>query len=132
LEASILADTITQQLRDLGYDAMQSDEADPEPDGRARIVSGVFRSINEGHRRRFAAMDASIVVSVEINTQTFGDKPQRVKILQLDSRRIQHQRRGHWEPGVNSAAKQLGVMIADAVAEPADRNSWSRRHADRR
>src|SRR5439155_17547068 len=64
--AFIVADTITQQLRDLGYDAVLSDEAGPETGGRALIISGVFRGINEGHRRHFAAKDASVVVSVEI------------------------------------------------------------------
>ena len=53
--AFIVADTMIQQLRDLGYDAVQSDEAGPEPDGRALIVSGALRSINEGHRRHLAA-----------------------------------------------------------------------------
>lgn len=58
--AFMLADTVTQQLRELGYDAVRSDEAGPEPGGRALVVSGAFRSINEGHRRRFAAKDASV------------------------------------------------------------------------
>jgi hypothetical protein len=67
----IVADTITQQLRDLGYDAVLSDEAGPETDGRALIISGVFRNINEGHRRHFAAKDARVVVrSMSIRSAT--------------------------------------------------------------
>jgi hypothetical protein len=126
--AFIVADTITQQLRDMGYDAVQSDEA-PEPNGRALIISGVFRTINEGHRRRFAAKDASVAASVEVVYQIHGAKPQRLKIFQMDSRQISHQSWMHREPGVSSVAMRLGVEIAHAVAEPAHRANWSvRRH----
>ena len=115
--AFILADTITQQLHDRGYDAVQSDEAGPEPNGRALIVSGAFRSINEGHRRRFAGKDASVAVSVAIDRQMHGETPQRLKVFQLDSRRIPQQSGRHGESGVNSAARRLGFVIADAAAE---------------
>ena len=81
--AFIVADTITQQLRDLGYDAVLSDEAGPETGGRALIISGVFRSINEGHRRHLAAKDASVVVSVDVDTQCHDEKPQRLKSFRL-------------------------------------------------
>ena len=129
--AFILADTITQQLHDRGYDTVQSDETGPEPDRRALIVSGVFRSINEGHRRRFAGKDASVAVSVAIDGQVPGEKPQRLNLFQLDSRRIPQHSGRHAEAGVNSAARRLGSVIADAAAELADRNSWPRRHADK-
>ena len=120
--AFIVADTTTQQLRDLGYDAVLSDEAGPETGGRALIISGVFRSINEGHRRHFAAKDASVVVSVEIDTQTHGEKPQRLKFFRLDSGQIPHESGRHREPGVNSAAMLVATMIAHAVAELAHRD----------
>lgn len=123
--AFTLADTVTQRLRQLGYDAVHSDEAGPEPGGRALVVSGAFRSINEGHRRRFAAKDASVAAAAEIAYQAQGAQPQRLMAFQLDSRQIPHQ----WlpaqrEPGVNSAAARLGIMIARAVAELAHRNNW--------
>ena len=73
--AFIVADTMIQQLRDLGYDAVQSDEAGPEPDARALVISGVFRTINEGHRRPFAAKDASVAASIEVASQMHGAKP---------------------------------------------------------
>jgi len=129
--AFVLAETVTEQLRGLGYNAVQSDDAGPEPDGRALIVSGAFRSINEGHRRRLAGKDASVAISVVIDSQMHGEKPQRLKVFQLDSRRIPQQSGRHAEAGVNSAARELGFVIADAAAELADRNSWPRRHADR-
>jgi Domain of unknown function (DUF4410) len=76
--AFTLAETIAQQLRELGYDAVQSNETGPEPGGRALIVSGAFRSINEGHRRRFAAKDASVAAAAEIEYQIEGAQPQRL------------------------------------------------------
>src|ERR1051325_6607143 len=115
--AFVLADTITEQLRALGYDAVQSDEAGPEPDGRVLIVSGTFRSINEGHRHRFASKDASVVASVEIASQRDGSSPQRLLASRLDSHRIPHNSWTNREPGVKSATRQLGRMIAEAVAE---------------
>ena len=99
---------------------MLSDEAGPETGRRTLIISGVFRGIDEGRRRHFAAKDASVVVSVEIDTQTHGEKPQRLKSFRLDSRRIPHET--HREPGVNSAAMLLATMIAHAVAELAHRD----------
>jgi hypothetical protein len=127
--AFIVADAITQQLRDMGYDAVQSDEAGPVPDGRALIISGVFRTINEGHRRRFAAKDASVAASVEVASQTQGAKPQRLKIFPMDSRQISHQSGMHREQGLSSAAMRLGGGIAHAIAELGHRANWSvRRH----
>ena len=120
--AFIVADTITQQLRDLGHNAVLADEAGPETGRRALIISGVFRGINEGHRRHFAAKDASVVVSVEIDMQTHGEKPQRLEFFRLDSRQIPHESGRHREPGVNSAAMLLATMIAHAVAELAHRD----------
>ena len=96
-------------------------KAGPEAGGRALIISG--RSINEGHRRHFAAKDASVVVSVEIDTQTHGETPQRLKSFRLDSRQIPHESGSHREPGVNSAATRLAIMIAQAVAELAHRDN---------
>jgi hypothetical protein len=121
--AFIVADTVTQQLRDLGYKAVPSDEAGPEAGGRALIISGEFRSINEGHRRHLAAKDASVVVSVDVDTQCHDEKPQRLKSFRLDSRQIPRESGRHREPGVNSAAMRLATMIAHAVAELAHRDN---------
>jgi hypothetical protein len=116
-----LADTITQQLHDLGFETVQSDEAGPEPGGRALIISGVFR-INEGHRRHLVANDASVAVAVEIKVQSYGANPQRLIVIQLDSRRIPNQSWRHREPEVSSATMRLAVTIANTVAEPAAAN----------
>ena len=121
----VLADTITAHLRELGYDAVQSDEAGPEPNGRALIVSGVFRSINEGHRRRLAAKDASVGASFEISAQSEGARPRRQLVSRLDSRRLPEKSATHREP-VKSAARQLGLIIANSVADLARRTNWPR------
>jgi hypothetical protein len=127
--AFIVADTMIQQLRDLGYDAVQSDEAGPEPDALALVISGVFRTINEGHRRRFAAKDASVAASIEVASQMHGAKPQRLKVLRMNSRQISQQSGMHHEQGLSSAAMRLGGGIAHAIAELAHRANWSvRRH----
>src|SRR5260370_35088831 len=46
-----VADAIAQQLNSLGYDAIRSGDAAPEPGARALIVRGVFRPIDEGRPR---------------------------------------------------------------------------------
>jgi len=119
-----MADTIAAQLRQLGYDAVQSDEAGPEPGGRALIVSGTFRRINEGHRRRFAAKDAGVAAWVEIDYQLYGGKPRRLSLLQLDSRHIPFPSRSTGEAGVSSAASRAALTITRAVGELANRSNW--------
>jgi hypothetical protein len=119
-----MAETITGQLRQLGYDAVQSDEAGPEPGGRALIVHGAFRSINEGHRRRFAGKDAGVAVWVEIDYQLYGGKPRRLSLLQLDSRQIPFPNRTSGDAGVTSAALRTAFTISRAVGELANRSNW--------
>src|SRR4051812_27352443 len=46
-----VADSVVQQLAALGYDAAKSNTAGAESGGRALIITGVFREINEGRRR---------------------------------------------------------------------------------
>lgn len=123
--AFTLADTITQKLRELGYEVLQSDGAGPQLSGRGLIVSGVFRSINEGHRRRLAAKDASVTVTAEIDYQTGGARPQRVMAFQLGSRQIPDGNPTQHESGVNAAAIRMGGMIAPWVAEAARRINWA-------
>jgi len=121
--AFIVADTITHELRDLGYHAVQSDEGGAEPDGRFLVVSGVFRNINEGHRRGAAAKDASIAVSVEIDIQIHDARPQRIAVFRLDTRQIPHQNSTQRNSGVSSVATRLAVTIAHTVAELAHRKN---------
>src|SRR6266851_9898575 len=79
-----LADAITQQLAASGYDAIRSDTAVPEPGARALIVSGAFRHIDEGRRRRVGAENPSIAVDAEIDYKAEPPAPQRTTELHLD------------------------------------------------
>ena len=123
-----LADVIATQLTALGYDAIRSDDAAPEPGGRALIVSGAFRHIDEGRRRRIGAENPSIAVDVDIDFQADSAVPQRITELHFDSRRVPRDaivgasaRRG---VDVNLAATRVGGAIARYVAETARLNSW--------
>jgi hypothetical protein len=123
-----LADTVVEQLRGLGYDAVRSDGASPQPGGRALVVTGAFRQINEGHRRHVGAEDASIMVDGEIDYQSAGAAPRRLTSFSLDSRQVPREpivsasaRRGS---DVSSAAVRVGRAVAGAVVELARRNNW--------
>src|SRR2546428_4700665 len=76
-----LADTVVEQLRRLGYDAVRADAASPQPGGRALVVTGAFRQINEGHRRHVGAEDASVAVAGEIDYQSAGAPPPRAQAV---------------------------------------------------
>jgi hypothetical protein len=123
-----LADAITTQLSQLGYDAIRSDTAVPEPGARALIVTGAFRHIDEGRRRRVGAENPSIAIDAEIEYQVETAVPQRITELHLDSRQVSQGaivgvsgRRG---VDVNLAATRAGGAIARYVAETARLNNW--------
>src|SRR5437762_5944044 len=61
-----VADTIVQQLAASGYDVARSDTAAPEPGGRALVISGTFRQINEGYRRRVGAENSHVAADVTV------------------------------------------------------------------
>ncbi|HLY46122.1 MAG TPA: hypothetical protein VKQ73_11125 [Stellaceae bacterium] len=115
-----LADTVAQQLVNLGYDAVRSDTASLEPDGRALVVTGAFRRIFEGHRRQ----NASIAVAVEIDSQAAGGGTRRLTAFNLDSRRLPQDPSGRHGSDVNFAATQIGATIARYVDDLARLNSW--------
>jgi hypothetical protein len=123
-----LADTVVEQLRGLGYDAVRTDAAAPQSGGQALVVTGVFRQINEGYRRRVGAEDASVVVNGEIDYQSAGAAPRRLTTFSLDSRQIAREpvvsasARGGSD--VNGAAARVGHAVARAVVELARRNNW--------
>ena len=72
-----LADAVTQQLAASGYDVTRSDTAAPEPGGRALVVNGAFRQINEGYRRQVGAENSHIAADVTVDYQTPGAAPIR-------------------------------------------------------
>ena len=123
-----LADAIAQQLTLLGYDAIRSNTAAPEPGARALIVSGAFRHIDEGRRRLVGAENPGIGVDAQIDYQAEGAAPQRITELHLDSRRVPQDpvvgvsaRRG---VDVNLAATRVGAAIARYMSETARLNNW--------
>ena len=123
-----LADAIAQQLSLLGYDAIRSNTAVPEPGARALIVSGAFRHLDEGRRRQVGAENPSIAVDTRIDYQIEAAAPQRVTELHLDSRQVPQDaivavsgRRG---VDVNLAATRVGGAIARYLGETARLNNW--------
>ncbi|HEV8679460.1 MAG TPA: hypothetical protein VGQ90_08810 [Stellaceae bacterium] len=120
-----LADAVVEQLTSLGYDAIRSDTASAEPGGRALIVTGAFRHIDEGRRRQ----NAGVVVEVEVDFQAeAGSAPQRLTAFRLDSQRIRREpltgvaaRHG---ANVNAAAISIGHEIARYATDLARLNKW--------
>jgi len=126
--AFTLADTVVEQLRSFGYDAVRSNEGGPEPGGRALVVTGAFRNIDEGSRRSVGAEGSSVAADIEVDYQTQAARPQRLMSFQLDSRQVPRERIVSASVGrgdnVNAAAARVGITIARYVAELARRNNW--------
>lgn len=127
--AFTLADTIVQQLRALGYDAVRANEGGPEPGGRALVVTGAFRSIDEGYRRHAGAGAgaSSVAVDTEVDYVTQNAAARRLMAFQPDSSQVPREGTegvsARREP-VNAAAARVGAYIARNVAELARRNNW--------
>ena len=124
-----LADAVVEQLRARGYDAVRSNEAGPEPGGRALVVTGAFRSINEGYRRRVGAEGSNVAIDAEIEYQGQGGAGgRRLMAFQLDSRQVPREGAegvsARREP-INAASSRVGAYIARAVLELARHNNWS-------
>ncbi len=122
-----VADAMAQQLGQSGYDVICSDTAMPEPGARALIVSGTFRHIDEGRRRRVGAENPSVAVDAEIQYHAGRAAPQRLAAFQIDSRQASGEviavsaRQG---ADVKAASARLGGAIARYVADAARLNKW--------
>jgi hypothetical protein len=123
-----VSDAIVEQLHQAGYDAIRADGTSAEPGGRALIVTGTFRQINEGQRRRVGAENPNVAVDGEIDYRTGpGAAPQRLGYFALDSRQLSPGRMsasGERGTDLNAAAVRLGQAIAQSVLEVARRNNW--------
>lgn len=123
-----LADAMAEQLTSQGYDVIRSDTATPEPGARAIVVSGSFRYINEGSRRRVGAENSSVAIDAQIDYQGSPTAaPQRLAAFQLDSRQVAS---GGYigvsasNADVKAASARLGSAIAGYVGDTARLNKW--------
>src|SRR5207249_3029510 len=122
-----VADAVTQQLTQLGYDAIHDNDVQPEPGARAIVVTGSFRHIDEGRRRHVGAENPSVAVDAVIQYQAAGAAPQRIAELPLDSNRVRDvavaaaARRG---VDVNAAASRVGNALGRFVGDTARLNNW--------
>ena len=123
-----LTDAIAEYLTRMGYDVVRSNSVTVQPGARALIVSGSFRRIDEGNRRRIGAENSGVAVDVAIDYQAHGASLQRLAAFQLDSRQIGG---GGLEPvsarqrgDVKIAAAQLGAAIGRYVGDAARLQKW--------
>jgi hypothetical protein len=126
--AFALADTIADRLRALGFDVLRSDTVQPEPQARALIVTGTFRRIDEGYRRKVGAENSSIAVDARVDYSAPANQSQTLLWLHLDSGQLPGDpgtnpaaRSG---PGVNAGARQIGAEIARRIAEIGHTSNW--------
>ena len=123
----LVTDTIVERLRALGYDATSA-TAPASSSYRALIVSGSFRAIDEGSRRRVGNEHSAVIADVAISAAFPGGATQQVQSFAVDSRtapaapaRSGATRR---ETGVDADAGRVGAEIARVVADVARRNNW--------
>src|ERR1700722_7440220 len=127
--AFLVTDTIADQLRAHGYDATSTTNPNPTGSGhRALLVSGTFRAIDEGQRRRPGDEHSAVIAQVEIKAEQPGGAVQPVQSFTVDSRSAPQTRANagatRRETGVNADATRVGAEIARVVAEVAQRNNW--------
>jgi hypothetical protein len=119
-----LADALSRELSQLGYDVMSGEDGPTAPGERALIVNGDFRHIYEGHRHE----GANAEVNIAIDYQLAGQPPQRLTGFVLDSQRLQSEglvpAAGQHGEDVNYEATRLGAAIGRYVAELAQSNRW--------
>jgi len=126
--AFLVTDTIASRLRALGYDAQSTVNPAPRTNVRALLISGRFRTIDEGERRRPNETGSAVIAEVEIKAGIPGSGIQNVQSFTVDSRTAPPAAAAsgatHRETGVDDDATRLGAQIAGVVAEVARRNNW--------
>ena len=125
----LVTDTIVDRLRALGYDAVSTTDPSPKTGSRTLVVTGAFREINEGERRRPTEVGSAVIADVQIKAEIPGLAGlQPVQNFAVDSRTAP--RAGapgattRRETGVNADAARVGAQIAAVVGEVARRNNW--------
>jgi hypothetical protein len=127
--AFLVADTITERLRARGYDATSTTNPNPTGSGyRALLVTGSFRAIDEGQRRRVGNEHSAVIADVQISAELPTGGTQPVQSFSVDSRSAPpvqgSSAASARETGVNADAAKVGAEIARIVAEVARRNNW--------
>jgi hypothetical protein len=124
----LVTDTITERLRARGYDAESTTNPNPAPGHRALIVTGSFRAIDEGQRRRPGAENSAVIVHVDIKAEQSGGATQPVQSFIVDSRTAPPVAAASGatrrETGVDADAAKVGAEVARMVGEIARRNNW--------
>lgn len=103
--AFALADSIADRLRAQGFDVVRSNTEQPEPGARALIVTGAFRKINEGYRRRVGEEGSAVEAAAQVEYRAPGSQPQILLSQQFDSAHV------HGEAGITPAAARGGSEI---------------------
>ena len=97
-------------------------------DKRALVISGAFRQINEGYRRRVGAENSHITGDVMVEYQTPGAAPIRVMSFPVDSRLVPPARIPGLSPkrgaDIEAAAARVGAYVGSAVLNLARLNQW--------
>ncbi len=124
----LVSDAITERLRGLGYDTASTTNPNPALDKRALIVTGRFRVIDEGSRRRVGSENSAVIAEVQVKAQVPGRGVQPVQSFTVDSRTAPRvaatSAATRRETGVDADATRVGAEIARMVAEIARRNNW--------
>jgi hypothetical protein len=127
--AFLVTDTIAERLRALGYDAQSTISAAPQTGYRALLVSGTFRTIDEGSRRRPTEVGSAVIADVQIKAEVPGSGIRPVQSFAVDSRTaprvgVAASTATRRETGVDADAARVGAQIASVVADIARRNNW--------
>lgn len=127
--AFLVADTVTERLRARGYDATSTTNPNPAGSGyRALLVTGTFRAIDEGQRRRVGNEHSAVIANVQVSAELPSGGVQPVQSFTVDSRTAPPAQglsaASARETGVNADAARVGAEIARTIAEIARRNNW--------
>jgi hypothetical protein len=124
----LVTDTMTDRLRAQGYDAVSTTDPNPAPGHRALLVSGTFRAIDEGQRRRVGHELSAVIARVDVKAEQPGGTIQPVQSFVVDSRSAPPAPAASGatrrETGVDADATRVGAEIASVVGEIARRNNW--------
>ncbi|HVC52088.1 MAG TPA: hypothetical protein VND87_08715 [Stellaceae bacterium] len=117
-----VADALTRRLRQLGYAAYHAEPGSPDPGGKAAIVVGTLREVNEGHRRRVGDEHARVAVDAEVDAWGPGIRP--IEALHVDSAELSDDGMSDpsgGAPALGVAAARVGRELARSVAAVAGR-----------